>query len=149
MSMDYKSLGAELSLPTYAGMDDATAADALTARTIPTMGTVEIMPSDFVARFSPAEAVAILDSQDAVVRALMLRLRTQQEPMELNGPTVTQGLAYLAAKGLIAAERVAEIAAIPAGPAVARCEQIGCLEMLDMDDRSRALAVAHAREIAK
>lgn len=146
--MDYRQLGAEIALSAYAGMDDAAVAAALTVADIPTLGSADLMPSDFVARFTPAETVAVLDSTDAGVRALMLRLRTQLVPITLTGPTVTQGLAYLAARGLIAMGRVAEIAAVPAGPMVARCEQIGCGLMLDMDASSRALAVAHAREIA-
>lgn len=145
--MDYHALAAELAY--YPGMDDGAVAAALVARTVPTPGPNAIMPSDFVARFTPAETVAVLDSADAGVRSLLLRLRTQQEPMSLTGQTVTEGLAYLAAKGLIAVDRVPAIAAVDAGPLVARCEQIGCGLMLDMDESSRALAVAHAREIGK
>ncbi len=145
--MDYAALA--VALAEYPGMDDAAIAAALVARTNPTEGSPDMMPSDFVARFTPAETAAILDSQDAVVRALMLRLRTQQEPMRLTSATVTQGLGYMAAKGLIAPGRVAEIAAVPPGPLVARCEQIGCGLMLDMDEPSRALAVAYAREFTK
>lgn len=147
--MDYIALAREISLPDYRDLSDGEIAVRLTERDIATDESSAVMPSDFVARFTPAETVAILDSTDPVVRALLLRLRTQLEPMSLTGQTVAQGLAYLAAKGLIAAERVPDIAAVAAGPLVTRCEQIGCGLMLDMDEHSRTLAVAHAREITK
>lgn len=69
--------------------------------------------ADFRARFSDPEMAAILVlaySGAGDVNAAMLLLKLQTTPeIDLDSPKVSGGLAYLASKGCIAAERVAEL----------------------------------------
>lgn len=69
--------------------------------------------ADFRARFSDPEMAAILvlaysGAGDVNAALLLLKLQTTPE-IDLDNPTVAGGLAYLASKGCLAAERVGEL----------------------------------------
>jgi hypothetical protein len=108
----------------YAAMSAADAEAALNDATVPTAGVCLLAPDEFVDLFTAAEFVAVEDSPDPRVRKLVFRLRTRQAPLDMNSPTVQQGLAHMAAIGLLTPERAAAIGAAPAGPNITPREQI-------------------------
>jgi hypothetical protein len=74
--------------------------------------------AEFRARFTTAEMAAILQfaysgAGDVTAAMLLLKLKTSTE-IDLDSPEVESGLAYLTAKGCIAAGRAAEILATSA-----------------------------------
>lgn len=122
--MDMDALSAELLKPAYAGLSDADCIPLLLTVTKPGTGlSAMLTPDEFVGRFTPEETVTALDSPDAVVRALMFRMRVRRDPLDLDGDTVKAGVAYMAGLkveglGSIAApittpERIAAILAKP------------------------------------
>lgn len=121
----YLALRDLLAQPPYAGIDDDAVAAALNTPSIATAGAASLTPDEFVARFTPAEFAAARDSADPIVRHLMFRLSVRREPLDLGSATVTQGLGYMAAVGLLTPARAAEIAAIPPGPTIAPREVLG------------------------
>ena len=69
-----------------------------------------ITPAEYRNRFSQAELLALLASTDPVVRLMVLKVSTApEEGIDLLSPTVADGLAYLVAKGLLQANRPAQI----------------------------------------
>jgi hypothetical protein len=125
MSNHYLALRDLLAQPPYATMDDGAAAEAMNAATVATAGTATMAPDEFVDLFTPAEFVAVEGSSDPNIRKLVFRLRTRQAPMDLASVTVQQGLAYMAAIGLLTAERAAAIGAVPPGPDISPREVLG------------------------
>lgn len=121
----YLALRDLLTQPPYVGLDDDAAAEALNAATVPTDGVSMLAPDEFVDLFTPAEFVVIEGSADPIIRKLVFRLRTRQAPMDLASVTVRQALGYMAATGLLTAERAAEIGAVPPGPMVTPREVLG------------------------
>jgi hypothetical protein len=109
----------------YAGMTADAAEDALNAATVAQPGSALLKPDEFVDLFTPQEFVAIEDSPDANIRKLVFRLRTRQEPLDLASATVQQSLGYMAAIGLLTAERAAAIGAVPPGPTVTPAQAMG------------------------
>ena len=109
----------------YAAMTPEQAEAALNAATVAAASSAMLSPDAFAARFTAAEFVACEDSADPVIRQLMFRLRVRRDPLDLAGATVQQGLAYMAAIGLLTAERAAAIGAAPAAPNITPREQIG------------------------
>ncbi len=108
----------------YAAATPDEAEEALNAATVATAGSALMAPDEFVDLFTPAEFAGIEDSADVNVRKLVFRLRTRQAPLDLASATVQGGLAYMAAIGLLTAERAAAIGAVPAGPNITPREQI-------------------------
>lgn len=124
--MDHNQrLRALLAEPTYAAMTPEEAEAALNAATVAVAGSSMLAPDEFVDLFTPAEFVAIEGSSNPVIRKLVFRLRTRQAPMDLASVTVQQGLGYMAAIGLLTAERAAAIGAVPAAPNITPREAIG------------------------
>lgn len=121
----YLALRDLLAQPPYAAMDDAAAAEALNTPSIATPGDPMVTPDAFVARFTANEFAAARDSADARVRQLMFRLEVRRDPLDLASATVTQGLAYMAAIGLLTPQRAAEIGAVPPGPTISPREALG------------------------
>jgi hypothetical protein len=109
----------------YAAMTAQEAEAALNAATVPSAGASMLMPDEFVDLFTPAEFVAIEGSADAIIRKLVFRLRTRQERLDIAGTSVQGGLAYMAAIGLLTAERAAEIGTVQPGPLVTPAQAMG------------------------
>lgn len=145
--MDYAALKSELTDKKYAGMSDAEIVAALLVRDIPTVLTAQITPSELFGRFTPTEARAVDDAKasDSLVFWFYKQLELAQGKIDLADTRIVQGLGMLVQKGLIAPERLPQITAGTAGPAISRAEQIGCGLLILMDDRSRLAAIAQAR----
>ena len=109
----------------YAALSPEDAESALNDATVPASAGALLAPDEFVDRFTAEEFVAIAASADPLVRKLVFRLRTRQAPLDLASATVQQGLGYMAAIGLLSAERAAEIGTVPVGANIAPREHIG------------------------
>lgn len=78
--------------------------------TAPEPATRYISAAEYRARFTDAELAAIVSSTDAGVKLLILKVSTPpSEGIDLSNPAVIQGLNYLVSKGILAAERPAQI----------------------------------------
>jgi hypothetical protein len=102
----------------YAALSADEAEAALNAATVQSAGAATLKPDEFVDLFTPAEFVAVTDSADPIIRKLVFRLRTRQEPLDLASATVQQGLGYMAAIGLLTPQRATQIGAVPPGPMI-------------------------------
>lgn len=122
---NYRRLAVLLASPPYDKMDADAAELALNTASVPAPAVSLLAPDEFVARFTPDEFVAASDSADPVVRQLMFRLRVRRDPLDLASATVQQGLGYMAARGLLTAERAAAIGAAPAVAVVTPREALG------------------------
>lgn len=71
-----------------------------------------VTAQEYRQRFTNPELLALLSSTDAGVKLLVLKVSTAPpEGIDLLSPTVSAGLAYLVAQGVLAADRPAQIAA--------------------------------------
>lgn len=72
---------------------------------------LELEPDEFLALFTPAEWAAARASTNDQVQWLIARLQLRRMPLSMASPTVTQGVALLAAAEIITPARAAEILA--------------------------------------
>lgn len=78
----------------------------------PPVPTRFVTAQEYRQRFSQAELLALLASTDAGVKLLVLKVSTAPpEGIDLLSQTVSQGLAYLVAQGILAPARPAQIVA--------------------------------------
>lgn len=145
--MDYAALKSELLDPKYKGLSDVEIVAAISVQDIPTTLAAQVSPSELFGRFTPTEARAVTDAKatDDLVLWFYEQLELAQGKIDLADTRIVQGLGMLVQKGLIAPERLPQITAGTAGPAISRAEQIGCGLLILMDDRSRLAAIAQAR----
>ncbi len=78
----------------------------------PPAPTRYVTVQEYRQRFTQPELLALLASADAGVKLLVLKVSTAPpEGIDLLSQTVSQGLAYLVAQGILAADRPAQIVA--------------------------------------
>ena len=105
----YERLAALLAEPPYEAMTAEEAETALNTASLVSQTPAMLTPDEFVDLFTPVEFVAIEASIDPAIRKLVFRLRTRQAPLDINSPTVQQGLSYMVTEGLLTPERALAI----------------------------------------